>query len=539
VAPRLSLSPTSSGRRRRRLGAGLALAVALAVVIGIVSSGGSTSTPAGSRGSGTTPGAAVVQRRDLVQTDTESGTLSYSDPQTVYNRLNGTITWLPSVGQEIKPGQALYKVGGEPVILMDGTTPAYRDLTPSDSAGADVLQLNRNLVALGFNPSGITIDDTWQAATTAAVGVFQESLGETPTGSLSLGQVVFLPGDQLISTVDATLGSTGGSSGSSASASTPVVALAPEFVGYQRPATCSTTSPTTTTTTSPTTTTTSTRPQTTTTTTATTSTTTASPCPRRSPTPSRSVSEQTLAALIALLRAETAQLRAQRSSSASGRGGSSGGAGSSSNSGTGSSANSRAGSSANASAASGSSGAGASSSSGGSGSVSAILQTTSNRLVVTVALDATKQSEAVVGELVTVELPDGSTVNGKVTAVSPVAQSQSGSNSGTGSGAGGGGGSASGSSSTIPVTISLSGHHAGAGLDQAAVSVNFAQARANNVLSVPVTALLATAGGGYAVQSLAAPHKLLPVTTGLFAAGYVEISGPGIFPGLQVSDAQG
>jgi hypothetical protein len=89
------------------------------------------------------------------------------------------------------------------------------------------------------------------------------------------------------------------------------------------------------------------------------------------------------------------------------------------------------------------------------------------------------------------------------------------------------------------VTITLQGHHAGSGLDQASVSVNFAQAEAKNVLSVPVTALLATAGGGYAVQEGAAPHRLIPVTTGLFAAGYVQISGPGIFPGLDVTDSQG
>jgi len=89
------------------------------------------------------------------------------------------------------------------------------------------------------------------------------------------------------------------------------------------------------------------------------------------------------------------------------------------------------------------------------------------------------------------------------------------------------------------VTVTLSGHHSGAGLDQAAVSVNFAQARAHNVLSVPVTALLATAGGGYAVQEVTAPRRLIPITTGLFAAGYVQISGAGIYPGLQVTDSQG
>ena len=50
---------------------------------------------------------------------------------------------------------------------------------------------------------------------------------------------------------------------------------------------------------------------------------------------------------------------------------------------------------------------------------------------------------------------------------------------------------------------------------------------------------LGTGGGNYAVQEAAAPHTLIPVTTGLFAAGYVEISGSGIYPGLQVTDSQG
>jgi hypothetical protein len=182
-------------------------------------------------------------------------------------------------------------------------------------------------------------------------------------------------------------------------------------------------------------------------------------------------------------------------------------------------------------------GASSGSTSTGSGSATPILQTTSTQVVVTVDLDATKQTEAVVGEPVSVQLPDGSTANGKITQVSPVAQSSS-SSSSSGSSSGGASGSST-PTATIPVTITLTGRAPVTGLDQAAVSVNFAQQKANNVLSVPVTALIATQGGGYAVQEATPAHTLVPVTPGLFAAGYVQISGAGVYPGLEVTDSQG
>ena len=143
------------GRNRRRLGAGLALLAVVGVVIAIVSEISSSPSKRNPGSNDRASDATTVERRDLVQTDSESGTLSYAGPQTVYNRLSGTLTWLPRVGQAIKPGGAMFKVDAKPVILMDGTTPAYRDLTSSDSAGQDIEELNRNLVALGFNPDGI------------------------------------------------------------------------------------------------------------------------------------------------------------------------------------------------------------------------------------------------------------------------------------------------------------------------------------------------------------------------------------------------
>jgi hypothetical protein len=474
----------------RRLGAALALLTAIGVVLGLILSSESPSKPNGANGAAAS-GAATVERRDLVEADTEAGTLSYADPETVYDRLSGTITWLPSIGQPIKPGGTLFMVDGRPVILMDGTTPAYRELAPRASSGRDVAQLNRDLVGLGYDPAGIVQSDEWQAATTAGVEDLQASLGETETGKLTLGEVVFLPGEQLVSTVEATLGGDGSGSGSGnpsgSSASDRVGAGAIEYASLETPTPKAAGEP-------------SSNP-------------TANRGPNKDQGQPRPTSTRRLEALIARLEAEVNGLKSSKTPGVS---------------------SPKIPTSANSPSSET-----PSSGSDGGASPTPILQTTSTRLVVTVELAATKQGEAKTGEPVTVELPSGESVNGTITAVSPVAKS-SGQNAGAGAGDQGSGGSGSGSSgSTVPVTIALSGRHTGAGLDQAAVSVNFAHATAKGVLAVPVTALLATGGARYAVQEALAPHELIPVTTGLFAGGFVEISGPGIYPGLQVTDSQG
>ena len=103
-----------------------------------------------------------------------------------------------------------------------------------------MLELNRNLVALGFDSGGIAVDDEWQPATTAGVQELQRSFGQAGTGKLALGRVVFLPGDQLVSAVDATLGAGGGGSGggspSSSATSDRGGSGAREYVSLETPA---------------------------------------------------------------------------------------------------------------------------------------------------------------------------------------------------------------------------------------------------------------------------------------------------------------
>jgi peptidoglycan hydrolase-like protein with peptidoglycan-binding domain len=123
---------------------------------------------------------------------------------------------------------------------------------------------------------------------------------------------------------------------------------------------------------------------------------------------------------------------------------------------------------------------------------------------VSVDLDADRQALARAGRGVTVELPSGRVVDGRIAEVASVAKS-----------------AGRDQPATVAVRVSLRVH--GGRLDQAPVDVGFERERAKDALTVPVTALLATAGRGYAVE---VPGRgLVPVQPSLFADGRVAVEG--------------
>jgi hypothetical protein len=101
----------------------------------------------------------------------------------------------------------LYRVNDKPVLLLCGSTPTYRSLSKGDS-GPDVTELNANLVHLGYatraqlDPSS----ESFSAETAVALEKLQSKLGEDQTGSLDLGQAVFLPESVRIAKVTGELG---------------------------------------------------------------------------------------------------------------------------------------------------------------------------------------------------------------------------------------------------------------------------------------------------------------------------------------------
>jgi hypothetical protein len=151
-----------------------------------------------------------------------------------------------------------------------------------------------------------------------------------------------------------------------------------------------------------------------------------------------------------------------------------------------------------------------------------VLAATSDQHVVTVPLDASAQGEVKAGDRVTVTLPDGATTPGAVSSVGLVA---------TSSGSGSGGSPVA----TIPVLVTLTDPRTAGTLDQAPVAVNITTGTARDALVVPVTALVARAGGRYAVEVAGSSRRWVPVTPGIFddASGLVQVTGP-LTPGQRV-----
>lgn len=149
----------------------------------------------------------TVSRRTLHSQQQVNGTLGYLGNWSVIDQASGTVTALPAPGQVVSQGQGLYSVDGAPVVLLYGTVPAYRDLSVGVS-GADVAQLNTDLAALGYaSGTGLDPDSSYDSlATAAAVENLQRALGVAQTGTLTLGQAVFLPSATRVTAVSATLG---------------------------------------------------------------------------------------------------------------------------------------------------------------------------------------------------------------------------------------------------------------------------------------------------------------------------------------------
>jgi len=187
--------------RRRRV------AATVVVVVAAVGSGAWALLP-GSAPAATPPavdvGTATVIRTDLATTTQLSGTLGFGDATPVAAGSGGVLTGVTPPGQVVARGQTLFELDGAPVVLLYGSRPPWRTLAVGVTAGPDVRQLEENLDALGY--ASLAPDDSYTAATAAAVRRWQRAAGRPVTGRVDLGAVVYAPGALRVQSVAATLG---------------------------------------------------------------------------------------------------------------------------------------------------------------------------------------------------------------------------------------------------------------------------------------------------------------------------------------------
>src|SRR5215470_8482616 len=130
---------------------------------------------------------------------------AYRTSTATVNQATGTITTMPEVGKTVRQGGVLYQVSGNPVVLLYGNVPDYRDMS-AGLTGADVREFNKALIALGYTTRADVLAaglgmGYFSAATTTAWEDYQSALGVTvPSATVTLGQVVFLPTAAKIST---------------------------------------------------------------------------------------------------------------------------------------------------------------------------------------------------------------------------------------------------------------------------------------------------------------------------------------------------
>jgi peptidoglycan hydrolase-like protein with peptidoglycan-binding domain len=146
----------------------------------------------------------------------------------------------------------------------------------------------------------------------------------------------------------------------------------------------------------------------------------------------------------------------------------------------------------------------------------AVLSYTGTGRLVTAQIPVQQEDLAHVGSKVTIALPSGPEIGGTVQAVrTPDAQSAQ--------------------EPMVELVVAIGKTDAGDGQVKVRLTVD----KRNDVLAVPVGALLALAEGGYGIQILdGGSSRIVGVTTGLFADGLVEIDGPGVREGLTVGMAR-
>ena len=106
-----------------------------------------------------------IQKGDLAKKEEYNGTLRQTDSRVLNSPMSGVVTYVPKEGTIVNFGEVLFAVDNKPVILVEGETPFYRTLDLNSDPGPDVFQLERALVFLGYAAEDFLPDETFDETT--------------------------------------------------------------------------------------------------------------------------------------------------------------------------------------------------------------------------------------------------------------------------------------------------------------------------------------------------------------------------------------
>jgi peptidoglycan hydrolase-like protein with peptidoglycan-binding domain len=131
-----------------------------------------------------------VEMRTLERVVTLGGEAQWDPLREVVSRRGGVITWQSDGLDSVQEGTVVATIDLQPIVVAQGGVPAFRDLARS-AQGADVSQLQEFLVRRGF--AEFTADGVYGPSTETAVKRWQHEAGATPSGSIALGDLLWVP----------------------------------------------------------------------------------------------------------------------------------------------------------------------------------------------------------------------------------------------------------------------------------------------------------------------------------------------------------
>ena len=158
---------------------------------------------------------ASAEVRDLVEFNDLSGQMVYADVEPIGSSGDGVITDVLHSGDTIERGTVLYAINDSPTAAFYGTFPLYRTLSEG-AVGEDVIVLEKNLSALGYHSfeddggtmidTGFVVDDVFDDATREAVKRWQKDQRAEESGVVSPSDVIVLGGPAEVADVFTSVG---------------------------------------------------------------------------------------------------------------------------------------------------------------------------------------------------------------------------------------------------------------------------------------------------------------------------------------------